>query len=127
MEWPACGSPEYVEQGRLHIDDTFEDEVRAAHNSIRLWAPRVANRVRGILPLPREATGRGVRVTVFIRDDTDQLQTRPANQSLITDLRAVVHTVTPVNVMHHDTVRKTRPNGRSRAWNQGIGAGGVRY
>ncbi|AEY92244.1 hypothetical protein SHJG_6977 [Streptomyces hygroscopicus subsp. jinggangensis 5008] len=79
---------------------TFGDEIRKARTSVWLWAPWVANRVRGILPLLREATGRGVRVTVFIRDDTDQLQARPDNQSLIADLRAVVHTVIPVNVMH---------------------------
>ncbi|WP_258564995.1 AAA domain-containing protein, partial [Streptomyces sp. WELS2] len=79
---------------------TFEDEIRGARTSVWLWAPWVANRVRGILPLLREATGRGVHVTVFIRDDTDQLQARPDNQSLIADLRAVVHTVVPVNVMH---------------------------
>ncbi|MGW5214858.1 AAA domain-containing protein [Streptomyces sp. NPDC004051] len=79
---------------------TFEDEIRTARASVWLWAPWVANRVRGILPLLREAAGRGVRVNVFVRDDTDQLQARPASQSLIADLRAVVHTVVPVNVMH---------------------------
>ncbi len=79
---------------------TFEDEIRKARASVWLWAPWVANRVRGILPLLREAADRGVRVTVFIRDDTDQIQARPDNQSLIADLRAVVHTVVPVNVMH---------------------------
>ncbi|MEU0840993.1 AAA domain-containing protein [Streptomyces sp. NPDC005962] len=79
---------------------TFEDEIREARTSIWLWAPWVANRVRGILPLLREAVARGVRVTVFIRDDTDQLQARPAGQSLIADLRSTVHTVIPVNVMH---------------------------
>ncbi|MER6111818.1 phospholipase D-like domain-containing protein [Streptomyces hirsutus] len=68
--------------------------------SVWLWAPWVANRVRGVLPLLREAAGRGVRVTVFIRDDTDKLQASPNSQSLIADLRAVVHTVVPVNVMH---------------------------
>lgn len=79
---------------------TFEDEIRTARTSVWLWAPWVANRVRGILPLLREAAGRGVRVSVFIRDDTDHLQARPDSQSLIADLRAVVHTVIPVNVMH---------------------------
>ncbi|MFE2518327.1 phospholipase D-like domain-containing protein [Streptomyces mirabilis] len=79
---------------------TFEDEIRKARPSVWLWAPWVANRVRGILPLLHEAAGRGVRVTVFIRDDTDQLQARPDSQSLIVDLRGVVHTVVPVNVMH---------------------------
>ncbi|WP_237523201.1 MULTISPECIES: phospholipase D-like domain-containing protein [unclassified Streptomyces] len=79
---------------------TFEDEIRKARASVWLWAPWVANRVRGILPQLHEAAGRGMRVTVFIRDDTDQLQARPDSQSLIADLRAVVHTVVPVNVMH---------------------------
>ncbi|WP_338058940.1 AAA domain-containing protein, partial [Streptomyces hirsutus] len=79
---------------------TFEDEIRDARASVWLWAPWVANRVRGVLPLLREAAGRGVRVTVFIRDDTDKLQASPNSQSLIADLRAVVHTVVPVNVMH---------------------------
>ncbi|MEV6315574.1 AAA domain-containing protein [Streptomyces sp. NPDC051776] len=78
---------------------TFEEAIRGARTSIWLWAPWVANRVRGILPLLRDAVERGVRVTVFIRDDTDQIQARPDNQSLIADLRSIVHTV-PVNVMH---------------------------
>lgn len=84
----------------LTFFSTFEDEIRKARASLWLWAPWVAKRVRGILPLLRDAAERGVRVTVFLRDDTDQLQARPANQSLIADLRAVVHTVIPVNVMH---------------------------
>ncbi|MFJ7291405.1 AAA domain-containing protein [Streptomyces collinus] len=79
---------------------TFEEEIRKARASVWLWAPWVTNRVRGILPLLREAAGRGVRLSVFIRDDTDHLQARPGNQRLIEDLRAVVHTVVPVNVMH---------------------------
>ncbi|WNM30881.1 AAA domain-containing protein [Streptomyces sp. Li-HN-5-11] len=79
---------------------TFEDEIRKARASVWLWAPWVANRVRGILPLLREAADRGVRVTVFIRDDTDQIQARPDTQNLIADLRAVVHTVIPINFMH---------------------------
>ncbi|MFG2226344.1 AAA domain-containing protein [Streptomyces sp. NPDC048644] len=88
----------------LTFFSTFEAEIRAARKSIRLWAPWVANRVRSILPLLREAAERGVHVTVFIRDDTDQLQARPNNQRLIEDLRAVVHTVIPVNVMHQKLV-----------------------
>ncbi len=83
---------------------TFEDEIRKARASIWLWAPWVANRVRSILPLLREAVQRGVRVTVFIRDDTDQVQNTPKNQALIADLHAVVHTVVPVNVMHQKIV-----------------------
>lgn len=87
-------------QDELAFYSTFEDQIRAAKTSLWLWAPWVANRVRSILPLLQDAVGRGVRVTVFIRDDTDQIQARPHNQNLIADLRAVVHTVVPMNVMH---------------------------
>lgn len=91
-------------QDELAFYSTFEDQIRAARASLWLWAPWVANRVRGILPLLRDAVRRGVRVTVFIRDDTDQIQGKPANQDLIADLRAVVHTVVPINVMHQKVV-----------------------
>jgi hypothetical protein len=83
---------------------TFQQHLGDADTSIWLWAPWVANRVRGILPDLRDAVARGVRVTVFIRDDTDQLQGRAQAQALIADLRAVVHTVVPVNVMHQKIV-----------------------
>ncbi|PGH48249.1 AAA domain-containing protein [Streptomyces sp. Ru87] len=82
--------------------EAFVDELRAARTSIWLWAPWVAKRVRAVLPELRDAVRRGVRVTVFLRDATDQLQRR--NQELITDLRAIVHTVVPVNVMHQKIV-----------------------
>ncbi|MFI7007544.1 AAA domain-containing protein [Streptomyces sp. NPDC050145] len=88
----------------LAFFSTFEEEIRSARVSVWLWAPWVANRVRSILPLLRDAAQRGVRVTVFIRDDTDQVQGRSANQSLIADLQAVVDTVIRVNVMHQKIV-----------------------
>ncbi|MGW7082197.1 AAA domain-containing protein [Streptomyces sp. NPDC054871] len=88
----------------LAFFSTFEDEIRNARASVWLWAPWVANRVRRILPLLRDAVERGVRVTVFIRDDTDQIQARPDNQNLVADLQAVVHTVIRVNVMHQKIV-----------------------
>ncbi|WP_435973561.1 AAA domain-containing protein [Streptomyces sp. Qhu_M48] len=79
---------------------TFTDQIRQARESLWLWAPWVANRLRSLLPELRDAVARGVRVTVFIRDDTDKLQRQDNNQSLIADLRAVVHTVVPMYVMH---------------------------
>ncbi|MEU1162751.1 phospholipase D-like domain-containing protein [Streptomyces sp. NPDC005921] len=111
----------------LTFFSTFEEEISKARTSIWLWAPWVANRVRGILPLLRDAAERGVRVTVFIRDDTDQLQARPDAQSLIADLRAVVHTVIPVNVMHQkiavideQTVMMGSLNTLSQSWTREI-------
>jgi hypothetical protein len=91
-------------QDELAFYSTFEDQIRRAKASLWLWAPWVANRVRSILPLLRDAAQRGVRVMVFIRDDTDQIQSKPTNQDLIADLRAVVHTIVPVNVMHQKVV-----------------------
>lgn len=79
---------------------TFTDEIRHARHSLWLWAPWVAKRVSSLLPELRAAADRGVRIIVFIRDDTDQLQKKPANQKLITDLRTVAHVVVPMNVMH---------------------------
>nr|WP_230205293.1 AAA domain-containing protein [Parafrankia elaeagni] len=83
---------------------TFEDQIRGARASLWLWAPWVAKRIRGILPLLEDAARRGVRVTVFIRDNSDQVQRTEVSQDLIADLRAVVHTVVPINVMHQKVV-----------------------
>ncbi|MFE4756568.1 AAA domain-containing protein [Streptomyces mirabilis] len=111
----------------LTFFSTFEDEIRKARASLWLWAPWVANRVRGILPLLREAAGRGVRVNVFIRDDTDQTQASLNSQSLIADLRAVVDTVIPVNVMHQkiavideETVMIGSLNTLSQSWTREV-------
>ncbi|MFE5859067.1 AAA domain-containing protein [Streptomyces virginiae] len=80
--------------------DTFTEEILQARHSLWLWAPWVAKRLRSLLPALAAAADRGVQITVFIRDDTDQLQRKPASQALIADLRAVAHTVIPMNVMH---------------------------
>lgn len=79
---------------------TFTAEIRQAKQSLWLWAPWVANRIRSLLPELRSAADRGVNITVFIRDDTDQLQRKDSSQSLIADLRAVARTVVPMHVMH---------------------------
>ncbi|MFE1825182.1 phospholipase D-like domain-containing protein [Streptomyces yangpuensis] len=78
--------------------------TQTARTSLWLWTPWVARRVRMILPELRAAADRGVRVTVFVRDPSDQLQKKPANASLVEDLRAVVHTVVPMHVMHQKIV-----------------------
>jgi hypothetical protein len=88
----------------LAFFSTFEAQIREARTSLWLWAPWVAKRVRGILPLLQAAAQRGVQVTVFIRDDSDQTQRQPVSQNLIADLKAVVHTVVPINVMHQKVV-----------------------
>ncbi len=82
-----------------HVD-ALQGGLLVREVAASLWSPWALNRVRSILALLRETIGRGRRVTVFIRDDRDRLQARPDAQNLIADLRAVVHTVIPVNVMH---------------------------
>ncbi len=89
-------------QDEVQFYKTFADRLRQAQNSIWLWAPWVANRLRSLLPVLDEAARRGVRIVVFIRDPTDELQQR--SQDLIDELSAVVDTVVCVNVMHQKIV-----------------------
>ncbi|UUN30055.1 AAA domain-containing protein [Streptomyces sp. FIT100] len=107
--------------------DTFAEEINRAERSLWLWAPWVAKRLRSLLPALAAATDRGVRITVFIRDDTDQLQRKPASQALIADLRGVAHTVIPMNVMHQkiavfdeQTVLLGSLNALSQSWTREV-------
>ncbi|MHA6758917.1 AAA domain-containing protein [Streptacidiphilus sp. PAMC 29251] len=82
--------------------DTFADHLDTARESVWLWAPWVASRVHSLLPVLKRAVDRGVRVTVFVRDPTDNLQRK--NPQYVTQLREIVPTVVPVNVMHQKIV-----------------------
>lgn len=121
----------HVEVADVHDEttffDTFAEEINRAQHSLWLWAPWVARRLRSLLPALAAASGRGVRITVFIRDDTDTLQRKPANQALIADLRAVAHTVVPMNVMHQkiavfdeQTVLLGSLNALSQSWTREV-------
>ncbi|MGW1128088.1 AAA domain-containing protein [Streptomyces sp. NPDC002526] len=121
----------HVEVADVHDEttffDTFAEEINRARHSLWLWAPWVARRLRSLLPALAAASGRGVRITVFIRDDTDTLQRKPANQALIADLRAVAHTVVPMNVMHQkiavfdeQTVLLGSLNALSQSWTREV-------
>ncbi|NYI03416.1 AAA domain-containing protein [Allostreptomyces psammosilenae] len=79
---------------------TFATHLEDAQASIWLWAPWVSSRVQSLLPVLDKAVRRGVRVTVFVRDPSDTLQGTPAFAAHLSDLRAVVPTVVPINVMH---------------------------
>ncbi|WP_051798889.1 AAA domain-containing protein [Catenuloplanes japonicus] len=83
---------------------TFADHLAAARRSIWLWAPWTTKRVRTILPMLRDAVDRGVHVTLFVRDESDQVQRKPEHQTFLSDLRSVLHTVVEVNVMHQKIV-----------------------
>lgn len=107
--------------------DTFAEEINRARRSLWLWAPWVANRLRSLLPALAAAADRGIRITVFIRDDTDQLQRKPASQALIADLRSVAHRVIPMNVMHQkiavfdeQTVLLGSLNALSQSWTREV-------
>ncbi|ONK15215.1 AAA domain-containing protein [Streptomyces sp. MP131-18] len=81
---------------------TFTDRIAEARTSLWIWSPWTATRLTGLLPALSDAVGRGVRVTVFVRDPSDRGQRD--RTKLVRELRSVVHTVVPVNVMHQKIV-----------------------
>jgi phosphatidylserine/phosphatidylglycerophosphate/cardiolipin synthase-like enzyme len=83
---------------------TFAEQLDSARSSIWIWAPWSARRVQSLLPALTEAVNRGVKVTVFVRDPSDKLQGSDRFQVFLADLRAVVHNVVEVNVMHQKIV-----------------------
>ena len=76
--------------------------ISQAQNSIWLWSAWVASRVHTLLPLA--AVGRGVKVTVFVRDPSDTLQQKQRFKEALAALRAVVPDVIEVNVTHEKVV-----------------------
>lgn len=84
--------------------EQFADLISQAQSSIWLWSAWVASRVRTILPLLQAAVGRGVRVTVFVRDPSDPLQQKEHFAEALAALRAVVPDVIEVNVTHEKVV-----------------------
>ncbi|ASW53120.1 hypothetical protein CIK06_01365 [Plantactinospora sp. KBS50] len=95
---------QHVRVEDIHDERTFYDvfagHIASARQSIWLWAPWTTTRVRSVLPLLRAAVDRGVRITLFVRDPGDKVQREPEHQGFLADLRAVLHTVVEVNVMH---------------------------
>ncbi|HEY6312922.1 MAG TPA: AAA domain-containing protein [Streptosporangiaceae bacterium] len=84
--------------------EQFADLVSQAQSSIWLWSAWVASRVRSLLPLLQAAVGRGVRVTIFVRDPSDTLQQKKQFAEALAALRAVVPDVIEVNVTHEKVV-----------------------
>ncbi|MEV6209596.1 AAA domain-containing protein [Kitasatospora sp. NPDC051914] len=89
-------------QDEVAFRRTFADHLAAARQSIWIWTPWVAARVRTLLPALEDAVRRGVRVTVFVRDPSDHNQQKFAEY--LAELKAVVPRVVPVNVMHQKIV-----------------------
>ncbi|MEV4575062.1 AAA domain-containing protein [Nonomuraea jabiensis] len=92
----------HVEVSDIHDErdfyTAFDAAIRSARHSLWLWTPWVAKRVLKLLPSLAEAAARGVQITVFLRDPSDQVQRE--HLELIDQVRAVAHTVVSVNYMH---------------------------
>jgi len=88
----------------LSFYEQFAHLISEAQSSIWLWSAWVASRVRTLLPLLQAAVGRGVRVTVFVRDPSDPLQQKEHFAEALAALRAVVPDVIEVNVTHEKVV-----------------------
>lgn len=82
--------------------ETFESRLSAASESIWIWAPWVANRMRTVLPALKAAADRGVRIVVFVRDPGDPVQQR--FQDEVDQLAAVVDAIVCVHEMHQKII-----------------------
>jgi hypothetical protein len=76
----------------------FLPRIRAARESIWLWAPWAAKRVRLVLPELADAQERGVRVVVFVRGPGDALHKE--NPDFGDELRRVLRNVVLIKSMH---------------------------
>lgn len=81
---------------------TLKAAIDGAHNSLWIWSPWVAKRVTDLLPELSAAQARGVRITVFVRDENDQLQRRTIE--LVNKLRPAVERIIPMNIMHQKII-----------------------
>ncbi|MEV0606508.1 AAA domain-containing protein [Polymorphospora rubra] len=99
---------EHVRVTDIHDERTFYEmfagQLEAAQRSIWLWAPWTTKRVKSLLPVLSDATARGVKVVLFVRDPGDTLQGKPEHQQHLADLRKVVRTVVEINEMHQKIV-----------------------
>ncbi|MER6303692.1 AAA domain-containing protein [Kitasatospora sp. NPDC001539] len=89
-------------QDEVAFYKTFADRLAEAKHSLWIWTPWVAKRVRSLLPALEDAVRRGVQVTVFVRDQSDQNQQRFTEY--LDELKAVTPSVISVNVMHQKIV-----------------------
>lgn len=99
---------EHIQVKHIHDErsfyEVFSEYLNQAGSAIWIWTPWTTKRVRSLLPVLTDATGRGVRTTLFVRDPSDQLQGKPENQRYLADLRPVLDTVVEINVMHQKIV-----------------------
>ncbi|QKW22334.1 hypothetical protein HUT16_27540 [Kitasatospora sp. NA04385] len=89
-------------QDEVAFYKTFANHIAEAKHSLWIWTPWVATRVRSLLPALDDAVRRGVQVTVFVRDQSDNNQKKFTEY--LSELKAVIPSVVPVNVMHQKIV-----------------------
>jgi hypothetical protein len=122
---------QHVRVTDIHDERTFyeviAEHLTTARRSIWIWAPWTTNRVTSLLPVLADVAARGVRVTLFVRDPTDQTQGKPRHQKYLADLRSVLHAVVQVNVMHQkiivideQTVLLGSLNSLSQSWTREV-------
>jgi phosphatidylserine/phosphatidylglycerophosphate/cardiolipin synthase-like enzyme len=83
---------------------TFATHLRSARQTIWMWAPWTANRLKSILPVLAEAVDRGVKIVIFVRDPNDKTQGTSNSQQQLASLRAVVPAVIEVHTLHQKIV-----------------------
>jgi phosphatidylserine/phosphatidylglycerophosphate/cardiolipin synthase-like enzyme len=97
---------QHVQVADIHDErsfyEVFSSYLSSARQSIWIWSPWTAKRVRSLLPVFAEAAARNVRITLFVRDPGDQLQR--GFQQHLAELREVLTAVVEVNVMHQKIV-----------------------
>ncbi|WP_018348104.1 AAA domain-containing protein [Longispora albida] len=98
---------QHVRISDIHDERDFNAAISGyldgAKESIWLWAPWTARRVRTLLPALVDAVGRGVRVTVFTRGESDQMQ-RGKLAEFLAEVREDLPTVVAVHEMHQKIV-----------------------
>ena len=88
----------------LSFYKTFSEHLASARRSIWIWSPWIASRSKALLPILHEAVRRGVRVTLFVRDPSDNLMQKQRFRQYLADARRLIPTVVEVNIMHQKIV-----------------------
>ncbi|BFU43901.1 AAA domain-containing protein [Krasilnikovia sp. MM14-A1004] len=82
----------------------YTTHLSSAKQTLWLWAPWTGKRLERVLPALSAAATLGVKIVVFVRDPSDDLQGRTSLQQQLKALRAVVPTVVEVYKLHQKIV-----------------------
>ncbi|MFI5530526.1 AAA domain-containing protein [Kitasatospora sp. NPDC051853] len=102
----------HVRYTAIHDEDTYYpdalDAIDQARHSIWLWSPWYTKRMWEVLPRLHEARGRGVRIHLFVTNESDSLlqgqlakpKTAADAARRLPELKAVADTVVEIKDMH---------------------------